>query len=316
MPNTEKAQKALLGHLKDLRSAGLHYIALDAGSAGHETQKTQYTEINDQGEFGKTIAEPGPPSTAASSATKSTPEQKNPPAPRDNIPSAPALSLFNEEPARPPRNAMASMQNSDTPDLPFDAEAEMTLDAMAAAVDGCQRCKLGSGRTHIVFGVGNADADLVFVGEAPGKNEDEQGIPFVGRAGQMLTRMIENVIEIPRSDVYICNILKCRPPGNRNPEPDEIACCEPYLYKQLEIIQPRLIVALGKFAAQWLLQTQTPIGKLRGKFGRYRGIPTLATYHPAYLLRNPSQKRTVMDDLLRIKAVQSGELEPEIEIFS
>ncbi|MEE9241203.1 MAG: uracil-DNA glycosylase [bacterium] len=192
----------------------------------------------------------------------------------------------------------------------------MTLEALAAAVDGCLRCKLGHGRTNLVFGVGNSGADLVFVGEAPGRDEDEQGIPFVGRAGQMLTRMIENVIGIPRSEVYICNILKCRPPGNRNPESDEIDCCEPYLHKQIEIIQPRLIVALGKFAAQWLLQTKIPIGKLRGKFGRYQGIPTLATYHPAYLLRNPGQKRTVMDDLLRIKAVQSGEIEPEIEIFS
>lgn len=246
----------------------------------------------------------------------STPEKENPPAPRDKDSQAPALSLFKKNSAMPLHSATSNTQNPDTPPLPFDPEADMTLETLAAAVDGCQRCKLGSGRTNLVFGVGNANANLVFVGEAPGQNEDKQGIPFVGRAGQMLTRMIENVIEIPRSEVYICNILKCRPPGNRNPEPDEIECCEPYLYKQLEIIRPKLIVALGKFAAQWLLQTKIPIGKLRGKFGRYRGIPTLATYHPAYLLRNPGQKRTVMDDLLIIKAVQSGELEPKIEIFS
>lgn len=246
----------------------------------------------------------------------STPKKENPPAPRDEKSPAPVLSLFKEKSDMPLHGATPNTPNPDIPPLPFDPEADMTLETLAAAVDGCQRCKLGSGRTNLVFGVGNANANLVFVGEAPGQNEDKQGIPFVGRAGQMLTRMIENVIEIPRSEVYICNILKCRPPGNRNPEPDEIECCEPYLYKQLEIIRPKLIVALGKFAAQWLLQTKIPIGKLRGKFGRYRGIPTLATYHPAYLLRNPGQKRTVMDDLLIIKAVQSGELEPKIEIYS
>lgn len=316
MQDTEQTRKALLRHLRGLRSAGLCYVALDAGSTGNKIPQIPDHGSVQQGEFGNSIAEPGPPLTAAPSATTFTPEQKNPPAPRDNMPLAPALSLFKEEPLPPPRNSAIQMQDPNSPPLPFDPEEEMTLEMLAASVDGCQRCKLGAGRTHLVFGVGNANADLVFVGEAPGKNEDEQGIPFVGRAGQMLTRMIENVIEIPRSAVYICNILKCRPPGNRNPEPDEIACCEPYLYKQLEIIQPRLIVALGKFAAQWLLQTQIPIGKLRGKFGRYRGIPTLATYHPAYLLRNPAQKRLVMEDLLRIKAVHSGELKPEIEIFS
>lgn len=201
------------------------------------------------------------------------------------------------------------------PPLPFDPEAEMSLAELEAAVDGCLRCKLGAGRTNLVFGVGNPAANLVIVGEAPGANEDAEGIPFVGRAGQMLTKMIENVIEVPRQEVYICNILKCRPPGNRNPEPDEIDCCEPYLHKQLAIIQPRLILALGKFAAQWLLQTKTPIGRLRGKFGRYQGIPCLSTYHPAYLLRNPRDKRLVLDDLLKAKAVYHGEAEADIELF-
>ena len=201
------------------------------------------------------------------------------------------------------------------PPLPFDPQAEMTIEELARSVDGCLRCKLGPGRTNLVFGVGNPKASLVFVGEAPGADEDAQGIPFVGRAGQMLTKMIENVIEVPRQEVYICNILKCRPPGNRNPEPDEIACCEPYLMKQLAVIRPKLIVALGKFAAQWLLHTKTPIGKLRGKFGRYQGIPCLATYHPAYLLRNPRDKRVVHEDLLKVKDVYHGKREPEIEIF-
>ncbi len=321
MPSTELTKKALLCHLKGLRAAGVRYVALETKPTENETQESNRDDLIEQGEFGKTVAEPGPTSTATSvtatsTATKFTSEKGNPPAPRKNKSPAPALSLFNEEPTEPFRHTSSRMKKPGAPPLPFDVEAKMTLEALAAAVDGCLRCKLGHGRTNLVFGVGNSGADLVFVGEAPGRDEDEQGIPFVGRAGQMLTRMIENVIGIPRSEVYICNILKCRPPGNRNPESDEIDCCEPYLHKQIEIIQPRLIVALGKFAAQWLLQTKIPIGKLRGKFGRYRGIPTLATYHPAYLLRNPGQKRTVMDDLLRIKAVQSGEIEPEIEIFS
>ena len=212
---------------------------------------------------------------------------------------------------------MAKRRNEgpEPPPLPFDPDAEMSLDELHDAVDGCLRCKLGAGRTNLVFGVGNPAADLVIVGEAPGANEDAEGIPFVGRAGQMLTKMIENVIEVPRQEVYICNILKCRPPGNRNPEPDEIDCCEPYLHKQLAVIRPKLILALGKFAAQWLLQTKTPIGRLRGKFGRYQGIPCLATYHPAYLLRNSRDKRLVLDDLLKAKAVYHGETEAEIELF-
>ncbi len=256
MPDTEQTKKALLGHLKELHAAGIRYVALDHKSADNETQKSEHADFIEQGEFGNTIAEPGPSSTATCStatysATMPTPEKRNPPTPRDNFSPAPALPLLKEKSAMPLRSATADTQNPDTPPLPFDPEAEMTLETLAAAVDGCQRCKLGSGRTNLVFGVGNPAADIVFVGEAPGKNEDLQGIPFVGRAGQMLTRMIENVIEIPRSEVYICNILKCRPPGNRNPEPDEIECCEPYLYKQLEIIRPKLIVALGKFAAQW-----------------------------------------------------------------
>ncbi len=201
------------------------------------------------------------------------------------------------------------------PPLPFDPNANISLDALYTAVEGCLRCKLGERRTNLVFGAGNPNAKLVIVGEAPGANEDAEGVPFVGRAGQMLTKMIENVIAVPRQEVYICNILKCRPPDNRDPEPGEIACCEPYLHKQLAIIHPKLILALGRFAAQWLLQTRTPIGKIRGKFGRYQGIPCLPTYHPAYLLRNPRDKRVVMDDLLKAKAVYHGEAEAEIEIF-
>jgi DNA polymerase len=160
----------------------------------------------------------------------------------------------------------------------------------------CQRCKLAKGRQHLVFGTGNPDAALVFVGEAPGAEEDRTGEPFVGAAGQLLTKMIE-AMGFLREDVYICNIIKSRPPGNRNPEPDEIAACEPFLKKQLAAIRPRMIVCLGKFAAQTLLRSDAPISRLRGQWKSYEGIPLMPTFHPAFLLRNPAAKREVWADL-------------------
>jgi DNA polymerase len=160
----------------------------------------------------------------------------------------------------------------------------------------CQRCRLARERTRIVFGDGNPRAKLVFVGEGPGFNEDRQGKPFVGAAGELLTRIIE-AIKLTRSQVYICNVIKCRPPGNRNPEPDEIETCLPFLERQIETIRPDFICALGTFAAQTLLGTTTPISRLRGRFHDYKGIKVLPTYHPAYLLRNPEKKRDVWEDM-------------------
>ena len=201
-----------------------------------------------------------------------------------------------------------------TPKLPFNPDKKMELEELSNAIENCMRCKLGDTRNHLVFGSGSKDAKLVIIGEAPGAEEDKQGVPFVGRAGQMLTKMIENVIEVPRQEVFICNILKCRPPENRNPEEDEISCCEPYLKKQLEIINPKLILTLGKFASQWLLQSDTPISKLRGRFSSYHGIPCLPTFHPAYLLRNAKQKKFVHEDLLKVKEVYHNNLVPKIEL--
>ena len=163
----------------------------------------------------------------------------------------------------------------------------------------CKRCKLHPTRTRIVFGVGNPEAELVFVGEAPGRDEDLQGEPFVGRAGQLLTKMI-SAMGYSRDRVYIANIIKCRPPENRNPEPDEIASCEPFLIRQLGAIRPKVICALGKFAAQTLLKTEEKISSLRGRWFVYQGIRILPTYHPAYLLRNPEEKRVVWEDLQKI----------------
>jgi uracil-DNA glycosylase len=165
----------------------------------------------------------------------------------------------------------------------------------------CQRCRLAGGRKNIVFGVGNPQAHLVFVGEAPGADEDQQGEPFVGKAGQLLTKMIE-AMGYAREDVYICNVIKCRPPGNRNPEPDEVAACEPFLKKQLAALRPRMIVTLGKFAAQCLLRDDTPISRLRGNFRTYEGITLMPTFHPAYLLRDPSKKKEAWTDLKAVNA--------------
>ena len=167
----------------------------------------------------------------------------------------------------------------------------------------CTRCKLHTqGRKQVVFGVGNPDADLMFVGEAPGGDEDIQGIPFVGRAGQLLTKMIE-AINLRRDDVYIANVIKCRPPGNRNPEPDEIAQCEPFLFQQIEAIQPKVIVALGSFAAKTLLRSEESISRLRGRIYDFRGAKLIPTFHPSFLLRSPDRKRDAWEDLKRARAL-------------
>ena len=180
----------------------------------------------------------------------------------------------------------------------FDNEAMRELKEMALQ---CTRCKeLAVKRKSVVFGAGNVKAQLMFVGEAPGHDEDEQGLPFVGQAGQLLTKIIES-IGLTREQVFIANVLKCRPPGNRPPKPEEISNCEPYLKRQIELIQPKIICALGTFAAQTLLKTDTPISQLRGKFCDYGGSKMMCTYHPAYLLRNPGDKRKVWEDMKKIK---------------
>ena len=174
-----------------------------------------------------------------------------------------------------------------------------TLDEVRRELGDCRRCKLCTGRKNIVFGSGNPRAELVFVGEGPGESEDLQGVPFVGAAGQLLTKMIE-AMGYRRDDIYICNVVKCRPPGNRNPEPDEVAACEPFLRAQLKAIQPKAIVALGKFAAQTLLRDTTPITKMRGTWREYEGIQLMPTFHPAYLLRQPLEKRKAWEDLQQV----------------
>jgi DNA polymerase len=184
--------------------------------------------------------------------------------------------------------------------------AAKSLEELRAAIGDCQRCKLASGRTHLVFGVGNPKAKLMFIGEGPGRDEDLQGEPFVGRAGQLLNDIITKGMGLKRQDVYIANVVKCRPPENRNPEPDEVASCEPFLKKQIDLVRPEIIIALGKFAVQALLQTKAPITKLRGHWHQYHGIRLMPTFHPAYLLRNPGDKKLVWEDIKKVMHEMAG----------
>ncbi|MCZ6631922.1 MAG: uracil-DNA glycosylase [bacterium] len=179
------------------------------------------------------------------------------------------------------------------------------LEAFHQSTLDCQQCRLAQGRRTVVFGSGNPNADILFVGEAPGAEEDRQGVPFVGAAGRLLTRMIES-IGLKREAVYIANVIKCRPPGNRDPQRDEIEACEPYLIRQIEMIQPVVICTLGRFAAQTLLQTTESMGRLRGKVFSYRGIKLIPTYHPAALLRNEGWKRPTWEDLKLLRREYDG----------
>jgi uracil-DNA glycosylase len=220
-----------------------------------------------------------------------------------------ALGVTRWEPRVPPKKGAgeaaseqarllhAAPEGTTTPDVSLPAEVgAMDWSVLARTVAGCTRCGLHATRTQTVFGVGNREARWMFIGEAPGADEDRQGEPFVGRAGQLLDAMIE-AIGLQREEVFIANVLKCRPPGNRDPQPNEVECCEPYLMRQIELIHPRLIVALGRHAAHSLLKTEAPLTRLRGQRLAYRGTPLVVTFHPAYLLRNPIDKRRAWDDL-------------------
>lgn len=181
-----------------------------------------------------------------------------------------------------------------------------TLDALVPVIDGCRNCTLGHSRLHSVPGEGNPKAGLVVVGEAPGATEDDTGRPFVGRAGKLLDDILK-AIDFKREDVFICNVLKCRPPENRDPEPLEVAACSPYLHRQLELIAPKVILAMGRPAAHALLGVTASLGELRGKLHRYRGIPLIVTYHPAALLRNPHWKRPTWDDIRIARRIYDGD---------
>jgi DNA polymerase len=207
-------------------------------------------------------------------------------------------STPSKAPSTAPNDADAPAQGAIEALLTKDLAPEKALSILEDEILGaCTRCRLHGGRRNIVFGVGNPQAEVVFVGEGPGANEDAQGEPFVGRAGELLTRMIEAGMGYGRSEVYICNVVKCRPPNNRDPEVDEVAACEPFLKAQLALIKPRVIVTLGRYASQCLLQTQSPMGRLRGRWASYEGIDLMPTWHPSYLLRTPAKKREAWEDL-------------------
>ena len=200
-------------------------------------------------------------------------------------------------------SSSASPATRGTPRDPEDPRGtrEETLDALRLETHDCQACKLAGTRTNVVFGVGNPNADLMFVGEAPGRDEDLQGEPFVGRAGQLLTDIIK-AMKLSRDQVYIANVIKCRPPENRNPEPDEIEQCRPFLRRQIALIQPKVIVTLGKFGLQALTDRTYSISSVRGQWLDYNGIKLMPTYHPAYLLRTPSAKKDVWADMKKVMA--------------
>ncbi|HSP92820.1 MAG TPA: uracil-DNA glycosylase, partial [Vicinamibacterales bacterium] len=207
----------------------------------------------------------------------------------------------------PEAQAVAEAAPQVPPAVEATGEVADTLEAVRDELGPCTRCKLHAlGRRQIVYGAGNPRAELMFIGEAPGHDEDIQGVPFVGRAGQLLTKIIE-AIGLTRDDVYIANVIKCRPPENRNPEPDEVASCEPFLFRQVQAIKPRAIVALGTFAAQTLLRTNDPISRLRGQVFRYGEACLIPTFHPAYLLRSPERKREVWEDMKKVRALLRGE---------
>ena len=205
-----------------------------------------------------------------------------------------------------PAGAAADSAEELAPDASGAASPAASWTELAAQVHACTLCGLHRTRTQAVLGVGKRDASLFVIGEAPGADEDRQGEPFVGRAGQLLNAMLR-AIGLPRSEVYIANILKCRPPNNRDPEPGEAATCTPYLSRQIELVQPRVLLAVGRISAQWLLQTDAPIGRLRGRVATYgeRNTPLVVTYHPAYLLRSPLEKAKAWNDLCLVKELLS-----------
>ncbi|MCW8892071.1 MAG: uracil-DNA glycosylase [Deltaproteobacteria bacterium] len=199
----------------------------------------------------------------------------------------------------PPLSAFSPLPLGQPEPVGVSQKSPGTLENLASQIQGCTLCPLSAERKNIVFGAGNPQADLVLVGEAPGREEDETGVPFVGEAGRLLEKILF-AMQLSREAVYICNVIKCRPPHNRDPQADEIACCEPFLKQQLSVIKPQVIITLGRFATQTLLHTKDPISRVRGHWHEYEGIPLMPTFHPAYLLRSPAGKRDVWEDMKQV----------------
>ena len=277
-PDRETVLASLRDYIEQLREEGLDGLpALNPPSAALAGPQLQ-------------TAEAAKASAARKSATMATsPDEKK-------------LMVMRDDGVQQPQSLAATpMVASDELFYRYPGLEQTTgLGMLREFIGDCTRCKLAPGRTNLVFGAGNPNAELMFVGEAPGADEDLQGEPFVGRAGQLLTDIIERGMGMSRNDVYICNVIKCRPPGNRNPEPDEVSTCEPFLFRQIDLVRPKVIVGLGTFAVQALLKVKTPISKLRGIWHEMRGIKMMPTFHPAYLLRNPADKRLVWADIQEV----------------
>ena len=261
-----------------------------AGAVVEPAERTERTERTDRTERTERTERTVPMASASELAVRAAPS-------RAPSPTAPATPKLPASPAAAPIVLPSEVAN-------------LGWDALREAVVACTACGLCRGRRQTVFGVGHPQADWMIVGEAPGEQEDIQGEPFVGRSGQLLDNMLQSIgLARTGSDaarqVYIANTIKCRPPGNRNPEPDELARCEPFLIRQIQLVQPRIIVAMGRFAVQSLLRSSEPIGRLRGRVHAYQGVPLIVTYHPAYLLRNPEEKAKAWDDLCLARATAS-----------
>lgn len=268
MSERERLAPEILGHLKLYSGLGVRWVHVPRKAARRITAPAAGSQS------------PGP--SAAGRIVRPTPKPASPSRPGTAAPVA-------------TQKTIAGFSILDRASV-----AEESLDKIRADLGDCRRCKLAPARKNIVFGSGNPRADLMFVGEGPGSDEDMQGLPFVGRAGQLLTRIIE-AMDMRREDVYICNVVKCRPPDNRTPEADEIEACRPFLLRQIASVKPKVICALGAVGAQVLLETNEPIGKLRGRLLDLGGVKMMATYHPAYLLRNPIEKRKVWEDVRIIR---------------
>ena len=325
------AREALRRYLEQRRDLGESELVLDSlsvedalkllGASGGGTSaasgaaRTRPAPAVESGDWREVVRAAGGAPDAAPPRPKPTVREETEPMPRRPASPAPTAQGDAERAAVrdavhvPTTQAGASVA-SPLPDVPAglvvggasralfeDIGAKLnSLEEIAAMVASCRRCPLYASATNPVPGSGNPDADFMIVGEAPGANEDAQGVPFVGQAGQLLTKIIE-AIDLRRDDVFIANVLKHRPPGNRNPLPEEVTACSPYLVRQIELVRPKVLLALGTFAAQTLLETKLTIGKLRGQVHRYYGVPLIVTYHPAALLRNPAWKRPTWEDV-------------------
>lgn len=307
----------LAAYLRQQQQAGAGWYMEDAPAESSATAGDEAAEAADESAAAPpavappAVARPAAPISPAAPASTTAPRPTAPssePAPRGGDFAAVCAAFVQDTLARLESGRQTVAQGdifaapAEAPERLTRAQKGEALAELAAEVAPCRGCKLAPTRTQTVFGVGDPDSDLVFIGEAPGRDEDRQGEPFVGRAGQLLNEILK-AIDLRREDVYICNILKCRPPENRDPERDEVEACEPYLKRQLALIEPKVICCLGRHAAQTLLNTTAALSSLRERTHFYQGIPVVVTFHPAALLRNPHWKRPTWDDVRKLRAL-------------